>query len=165
MSNASGQCLNCGAALQPTAAFCGGCGTAQGPSAAAQWGQQRQAPQYTQPVYGTPTLGTPPAFIDPATMPPRTNGLAIAALVLSIVNLCGIGSLLAVIFGTKARREIRESGGAQTGDGMALAGTIIGAIGLVAIVVSLFALVAISFLGTAASSKFSTVGTPISSAS
>ena len=60
-----------------------------------------------------------------------TNGLAIASLVLSILGFFGIGSLLGIIFGYKARREIRESRGYQSGDGLALAGIIIGFVTLV----------------------------------
>jgi type II secretory pathway pseudopilin PulG len=60
----------------------------------------------------------------------RTNGLAVASLVLSIVWLGGVGSLLAIIFGFQARRQIRESAGKQGGDGLAIAGLVIGIIGL-----------------------------------
>lgn len=55
-----------------------------------------------------------------------TNGLAVASLVLAIVGILGIGAILAIIFGIVARRQIRESGGAQTGEGLALAGIIVG---------------------------------------
>jgi len=72
-----------------------------------------------------PTLGR----MRPAAQ--STNGLAIASLVLSILGLFGIGSLLGIIFGYKARREIRESRGYQSGDGLALAGIIIGFVTLV----------------------------------
>ncbi len=68
-------------------------------------------------------------------MAPSTNGYAIASLVLSIVTLFGIGSLLGIIFGVKARREIRYSGAYQSGDGLALAGIIIGIVTLVMSVV------------------------------
>jgi Domain of unknown function (DUF4190) len=51
--------------------------------------------------------------------------------VLSILGFFGIGSLLGIIFGYKARREIRESRGYQSGDGLALAGIIIGFVTLV----------------------------------
>jgi hypothetical protein len=69
-----------------------------------------------------------------------TNGLAIASLVLSILTLFGIGSLLGIIFGVRARRQIRESHGYQSGDGLALAGIIIGIVTLVisAIVIALW---------------------------
>ena len=61
---------------------------------------------------------------------PRTNGYAIASLVLGIVCLYGVGSILALIFGYKARREIDESRGLQTGRGMATAGVVLGWVGL-----------------------------------
>jgi hypothetical protein len=64
-----------------------------------------------------------------------TNGYAIASLVLSLVSLAGIGSILAIIFGFIARGQIRESRGNQTGNGMAMAGIIIGFIGLIALAI------------------------------
>ncbi|MEZ5259483.1 MAG: DUF4190 domain-containing protein [Ilumatobacteraceae bacterium] len=65
---------------------------------------------------------------------PRTNGLATASLVLSLVGLVPcfwpiqIPALLGVIFGFVARNQIRQSGGAQGGAGRAKAGIIIGGI-------------------------------------
>ena len=66
----------------------------------------------------------------------KTNGSAIASLVLSILGLFGIGSLLGIVFGHRARREIRASGGYEGGEGLATAGIVIGWVTLV-----LFALV------------------------
>ena len=66
---------------------------------------------------------------------PRTSGMAIAALVVSIVAAVGIfcygilGVILgavALFLGLRARREIRASGGALGGYGLAQAGWIIG---------------------------------------
>jgi hypothetical protein len=57
-----------------------------------------------------------------------TNGLAIASMVLGIVWLWWIGSVLALIFGYIARRQIRERG--QSGGGMAVAGIVLGWIGI-----------------------------------
>jgi hypothetical protein len=65
--------------------------------------------------------------------PPRTSGLAIASLVLGILFLCGIGSLLATIFGAVALGQIARSNGSLTGKGMAVAGLVLGVIGLVII--------------------------------
>jgi hypothetical protein len=45
----------------------------------------------------------------------KTNGLAIASLVLSIFYIAGIGSILAIIFDLIARREVKESAGLQSG--------------------------------------------------
>ncbi len=72
-----------------------------------------------------PSMGAPqPTMARP--MVQTTNGSAVASLVLSILGLFGIGSLLGIIFGYKARREIRGSGGYQSGDGLAIAGIVIG---------------------------------------
>jgi hypothetical protein len=63
---------------------------------------------------------------------PRTNGMAIASMVVSIVGivgLCGYGvggliGIVGAILGHVSRRQIRERG--ESGDGMALAGIIMG---------------------------------------
>jgi hypothetical protein len=63
-------------------------------------------------------------------VPRRTNGLAVASLA------CGIGQLLfwfvaaipAVVLGHMARRQIRQTG--EDGDGMAVAGLVLGWIGI-----------------------------------
>jgi len=73
----------------------------------------------------------------------RTNGLAIASLVLGILWLYWIGSILALIFGLIARRDINRSNDTQTGAGMALAGIILGIVGL-AILVAVIIVVAVS---------------------
>jgi thiol:disulfide interchange protein len=63
-------------------------------------------------------------------MGPRTSGTAIASLVFGVLSWCVlpfIGAILAVIFGHSARNEIRRSPpGTIEGDGMALAGLILG---------------------------------------
>jgi hypothetical protein len=53
--------------------------------------------------------------------------LGIAGLVLCLVV---IGPVLALVFGYKSRREIDESGGRQTGRGMATAGIVLGWVGV-----------------------------------
>ena len=80
-------------------------------------------------------------------VPQQTNSYAIAALVLSIVSLCGIGSVLGIIFGLRARREIAASGGMQTGDGMALAGIIVGAVTLGLVVLYFVFIIVMMFVG------------------
>ena len=87
-----------------------------------------------------PMMGGPP--MTPRPMVQTTNGSAVASLVLSVLGLCGIGSLLGIIFGHRARREIRQSGGYQGGDGLALAGIIVGYVSLV-----LWALVILLWIG------------------
>jgi hypothetical protein len=67
----------------------------------------------------------------------KTNTLAIVSLLLSLVALPGLVcygcgaiafGIAAVVVGVVARRAIAASGGAETGQGLALAGVIIGAI-------------------------------------
>ena len=59
----------------------------------------------------------------------RDSTLAIISLVSGIVGwtiLPFIGSIVAIITGHLAKKEIRESGNMMSGDGMALAGLILG---------------------------------------
>lgn len=60
----------------------------------------------------------------------RTNGLAIASLVLGIVWLWWIGSILAVILGHVALGQIGRSDGTESGRGLAVAGLVLGWIGV-----------------------------------
>ena len=60
----------------------------------------------------------------------RTNGLAVVSLLLGVLWFAGIGSVLALIFGYRARREIKNSGGSQTGSALAIAGIILGWAGI-----------------------------------
>ena len=64
---------------------------------------------------------------------PPTNTWAIVSLVSSIVGWVFfpiIGGLVGIITGHMARREIKDSLGAQGGDGLAIAGLIIGYLNL-----------------------------------
>jgi uncharacterized membrane protein len=67
----------------------------------------------------------------------KTNGLAIASLVLGIVWIYWIGSILAIVFGHVALSQIKKSNGTQSGRGMAIAGLVLG---YLAIVLSIIAL-------------------------
>lgn len=69
----------------------------------------------------------------------KTNGLAIASLVLGILWVYWIGSVLAVIFGHVALSQIDKSGGTQTGRGMAIAGLVLGWIGVGVLLIILVA--------------------------
>lgn len=69
---------------------------------------------------------TPPAY---PTTAKRESSLAIVSLIAGIIGwtiVPFIGSIVAVITGHLAKKEIRESGGTMSGDGMALAGLILG---------------------------------------
>jgi hypothetical protein len=60
----------------------------------------------------------------------KSNGMAIASMVLGIIGLCiGICAPIALILGIVANNQIKKTG--QDGKGMALAGIIMGAIGTV----------------------------------
>lgn len=60
----------------------------------------------------------------------KTNGFAIAALVLGIVWVYWVGSILALVFGYVAKSQIERSGGRESGLGMATAGIVLGWIGV-----------------------------------
>jgi hypothetical protein len=119
----------------------GGCGTYGCAGAATSKPRQSYADfsikgdQLSPPPSAGPTFGAPaPAYQAPTLPPspgfPQTSGLAIASLVLSLLGLCGIGSLLGVIFGHQALANIDRSQGMVTGRGMAIAGLILGYLGL-----------------------------------
>jgi len=75
----------------------------------------------------------------------KTNGLAIASLVLGIVWIYGIGSILALVFGYQAKKQIDASGGRESGRGMAIAGIVLGWIGVgLLVLVIIFAVAATS---------------------
>lgn len=59
-----------------------------------------------------------------------TNGFAVASMVLGIVWAMGVGSILAVIFGFIAKSQIDASDGVETGRGMAIAGIVLGLVGV-----------------------------------
>lgn len=63
-----------------------------------------------------------------AAQAPGTNGLAIASMVLGIIWLWWVGSVLAVIFGHVSLGQIKRTG--QQGRGMAIAGLVLGYIGI-----------------------------------
>lgn len=76
----------------------------------------------------------------------KTHGLAIASLVCGILGFFtfGVAAILAIIFGSIAKKKIRESGGFYTGKGMATAGVILGVIPLAILVVALLLFIASS---------------------
>jgi hypothetical protein len=59
----------------------------------------------------------------------KTSGFAIASLVLGIVWLGGIGSILAIIFGAVAKKQIKENKN-LSGNGLANAGIVLGIISM-----------------------------------
>jgi hypothetical protein len=81
---------------------------------------------YCVPAYASPYGG-------PYVRPEGTNSTAIVSLVLSLVGLliCPIlFSVLAIIFGCIAQSQIRQSRGREGGEGLAIAGIVLGVIGI-----------------------------------
>lgn len=109
------------------------------PAAQPPYGQYPQQPYpYAQPGYAQP--GYAPG--------PGTDGLAVGALIsgiagLSVVPL--IASVVAIVLGIMSLGRIRASG--QEGRGMAIAGIVMGAIGVVFLLLAIVALLV--FLGVA----------------
>jgi hypothetical protein len=62
--------------------------------------------------------------------PSHTSGLAVASLVCGILWLYWLGSILALVFGYVAKSQIDRSHGSQTGRGMAVAGIVLGWVGV-----------------------------------
>jgi hypothetical protein len=88
-------------------------------------------------------LGPPEEIVAAADPPPpappvaafsQANGLAIASVLLAVLWVAGIGAVLALVFGYRARRQIKNSAGRQTGSGLATAGIVLGWIGITILV-------------------------------
>jgi Domain of unknown function (DUF4190) len=152
MTSTAGACQSCGNQLGPTSRFCDRCGTSAGGAPPAPVDATGQPPYQPTTVPGPPP---PPPNSAPAYAPPppgyvqppvsqTTNGLSVASMVLGIVWVFGLGSILAVIFGFIGRKQIKESGGRQAGGGMALAGIILGFIGVASLILWIVLVIAIS---------------------
>ena len=112
---------------------------------AASWQTPAAGTTPTDPAQGWGQWGTAPgvqtagSFPPPATVPGTgypvspsrtTNGYAIASLVLGILWVWWLGSVLALVFGYVAKSQIDQSNGMQSGRGMAIAGIILGWVGV-----------------------------------
>jgi hypothetical protein len=96
-----------------------------------------QEPQPQLPPASTPPPSYPPPATQPAAnyvpyAPAQTTNIwavvSLASSVLSWLGLFGIGGIIGIIAGIVARNEIAASRGAQSGDGLALAGIILGSV-------------------------------------
>jgi hypothetical protein len=85
----------------------------------------------------------PPAPAATYTMPPwrhpEISGLAVASMIFGILWIFWLGSLVAVILGHVALRRIRQAQGRLTGKGHAIAGLLLGYLGLLALAIGLIA--------------------------
>lgn len=77
-----------------------------------------------------PAYGQSQPFEPQHYQPQSTNGLAVASMVLGIMWFYGVGAVLALVFGYRARRQIDRSQGAESGRGMATAGIVLGWVGV-----------------------------------
>jgi Domain of unknown function (DUF4190) len=104
-------CLGCGNGMSQGERFCGICGR------------------------DSLATSTGPA-IDPAVafgLAPETSGKAIFSLISGLLFIIFPFSLAAIIFGHLSLSEIRHSGGRLTGKGLAIAGLVLGYLGVVAL--------------------------------
>lgn len=174
-------CVNCGTAIPPDAAECPQCGVRRiplgppgvatpfppTPGAAADAGYPTPGayaqPGSSQPGYAPPGYA-PPGYPQPGyggvPYPPmgytqQTNNKATTSLVLGIIGLvvCQIASIFAIVIGNQAAREIRYSGGTQTGESMATAGRILGWIGVGLLVIAIIALIVVVGVGVTTTSS------------
>jgi hypothetical protein len=114
------------------------------PSSAWEPPQQSPPPPSPPPAAGTAGIpappqpgwgGAPPAWGGPGgyAPSPKTNPLATISLIAGLVQfVCFyfIGAIVAIVTGHIARSQIKRSNGTQGGAGMALAGIILGYVGL-----------------------------------
>jgi len=134
-------CPQCGAPNEEDAVFCGNCGAVLNPDeetiaaepAAVEEAAASEDELFLDDLPSEPPAPPPPP---PPPSPPRayvagaqTSGMAIASLVMGIAGwtlLPWIGSILAIIFGYVARNEIRQRPGELEGEGLAVAGLVLG---------------------------------------
>lgn len=109
-----------------------------------------EAPRHDDP----PPPPPPPPAPTVQGYPPRTSPYAIASLILSLLWMAGLGSLLAIIFGSLAKTDINHYPERYDGSGIATAGTVLGWLGLI---VAFFFWWLIIFLVTCPSNQTCTV--------
>ena len=146
-------CPECGAPNDDDSVYCGNCGAPLDPDATpamaadeASEAESVEAPDMDAPEQGPEgspgaeealDVDEPSTVLAPSEPPPafyrastaQTSGMAIASLVMGIAGWTLfplLGSILAVVFGYAARREIRRQPEQLTGDGLAIAGLVLG---------------------------------------
>jgi hypothetical protein len=133
-------CPQCGAPNEDDSVFCGNCGMVLDPeNLPAETVEEmpvepREVPAEISPVDELavrppppPPPPTPPTYAVAPSVP--TSGLAIASLALGIGGLTILpllGSILAIVFGYMARRDIRQRPDEISGSGLAVAGIVLG---------------------------------------
>lgn len=103
-------CMRCGSSIDDQDQFCRKCGA--------------QASALAAPASVTPTIPAGPA---------QTSGKAIASLVCGLLFFVPFAFVAAVIFGHLGLSQIRKSAGRLKGDGLAIAGLVLGYMWVVSI--------------------------------
>lgn len=124
-------CAKCGADKR-TLNVCPSCGSGPEGSGNAFTPPAMQPPQYQAPAYQQPAYQQPQ--YQQSMQSQKTNGFAIASLICSLLCI----SLLGIIFGHVGMSQINRN--REGGRGLAVAGLILGYIGLVA-TIAIYALV------------------------
>ncbi len=132
-------CPRCGALITLGSKSCQACGQAVPPERVATAAAVAPAPPAAGAMRGYEPPASPldaPAPVSPA-VPQRTNGFAVVSLSMGILWYFWIGSILALIFGYIAKRQIDALQGRQEGRGFAIAGIVLGwvGIGILAVVI------------------------------
>lgn len=123
------KCSTCGSEVSQDALFCEYCGTrVTAPSSSGAPTIAIAQPDDTP--HAPPAYAAPPVY---STAPPTSNSATVSLIfgILAWVLLPVIGAIVAVIAGHMARREIAESGGRLGGDGLAIAGLVLGYLQLI----------------------------------
>jgi lysylphosphatidylglycerol synthetase-like protein (DUF2156 family) len=92
----------------------------------------------------------------------ETNGLAVASLVCGILGVVLpfiplIPSVLAVVFARRSKRQIASSDGLQTGRGLAVAGQVLGWVGIALTLLGILGLIALFAVADVSNVEFSPV--------
>ncbi len=127
-------CSNCGANVPDGAGFCAKCGKGVASPSSAQ--APAQAPGQALAQAPPPAAASPDSVVYAAPAPaqvyvaqPQTDSNALVSLILGLLSIVAFSILTgvpAIILGNNARKNIRASGGRLTGDGLAVAGIIMG---------------------------------------
>jgi hypothetical protein len=111
------------------------------PPAAPAYNAPYPAPYVPPPGYGPQYYGGYPPYGYGYPPPRPTNGMAVASLVLGILWIYWVGSIMALVFGYVARQQIAQRG--DSGGGLAVAGIVLGWIGVGTLALVLFFLSAV----------------------
>jgi Na+/H+-dicarboxylate symporter len=88
--------------------------------------------------------------------PQTTNGIAIAALVVSLVPVCGANAIVALVLGIVALNQIKHTD--QGGRGLAIAGIVISAVQLALGLTWVILVVVLANSATSSSSSIAHLG-------